>query len=409
MIASERPLSLLAFLLVPALAGLALSVLLAERQYTQQQARWVTQWLVPELERVVPPYWVTAEGVDNLAHIDTVYQQGRAYWAPFPAVANSRIAAIRGASDQTRAAAESGYILHFPQSRARLDMDHIGFFARPDTWLRLAGTTAAVLLAVALAVRLLPRPYSAGQRAALAAGLNRETLAHTGVARLFDREQQLPLMVRLLASGEADIELAVNVCRHDAAAQLATRCLDDQWPLEDVMTLLRDGMAQSRFPDPRGADPVWWRLLTQQHQYRPLEALAYSQQPDQLVLNPETASISVRGLTGSLSPKYFTFLAYLAARINHGEGPLPLPGKSGDIGLTEALATIYEDLPRSRDQNVFKDAMTGEDLNQIRSHLNRSIRSLIGNEALSCHYEVKSIGRKKQQVSYTLECDVLVR
>ena len=408
MTAFKRKLPILTVFLLSALLGMVLGVVLASRQHAQLQQHWVTQWLLPELERVVPPYWITPDGVDNFASIDSVYRQGMAYWKPFRVVANITLANLREVGDPVWVAPGDGYLLNFPGSIAQLALAQDSLLEQPRSRLSLASLTAIVVVLLILAMWLLPRPYTARQRAAFAAGLPQVALADASVAELFEEERQLPLLTRLLTNGMDSVDVAVAACRNTAAVRLARSCLDRQWALEDVLALLRDGLAQGSFPAPDGADYAWWQLLTQQHHQSPLVALANSQQPAELVLEPDMASISIRGLTGHLSPKNFAVLVYLARRLQCGQGPLPLPEKAGDPELTQALAAIYADLPRSRDENVFNLDITGEDLNQIRSHINRSIKTLIGDATLSRHYEVQSVGRKKQQVSYTLGCDVRV-
>jgi hypothetical protein len=147
-------------------------------------------------------------------------------------------------------------------------------------------------------------------------------------------------------------------------------------------------------------------VLTAMHGMTALGALKGSQLPKQMVLDVDSCNVTIRGLEAKIAPKNFALLLYLARRKEAGRGPLHRPSKAGDSELTEALSTIYRDLPRARDEDIFSRNITGEDLGQMISHLNRSIKEIIGDEDQAVFYEVMSEGKKKGKISYELFCHV---
>jgi hypothetical protein len=403
---SKRMRTLLIFTL-PVLIGFGCGVLLAQKDHSRLQEQWATKWLVKEIERVVPSYWIEPDRVANFNQISTVHQEAMAYWAPFPAVAGASLTSITTGETPGQTTRRGQHLLTFPDSTAIVTTALPSFLGTMQARSGLAIATISCLFLAGLAIRLFPRPYTAAQTTAINGGLPLSALYDPHIERLFKKEIRLPLLARLLSVKESDTDIAVEACTNEDAAKLAQHCLDTGWEVDDVYTILRAARDEPSYPDAIPSDYDWWKLLTATHGQSELEALRNSQKPRLMSLDGESRTTDIRGLSGQVPPKSFALLVYFAQRKKAGKEPLNRPAKAGDPKLKQELAEIYEHLAGSSNKkNVFSQDITGDELGQMISHLNASIKKLIADDQLATFYEVQSEGKKHGEKYYELQCPV---
>jgi len=405
-VSSRRSRGLLIFIL-PTIIGIAFGIWLAEKKHHSLQDRWSTNWLVKEMERVVPSYWVGADETAYLGEINNSYEKAAEYWTPYRAIAGTNLVSVTREIRAKPSGNLRGYPLSLPEGAAIVTIESPPFLGDTEREITLVAVILFCMVLVWLAIKFLPKPYSSLQKKAINAGLPLNALSDSRIAKIFDREIRLPLLTELLKTQHSDPQVVALTCSNESAAKLAQQCINNKWVIADIYKLLRDALEASRFPESTGLHYEWWKLLVTKHGILPLDALIESEKPRLMTLDIDRRTIEIKGISGRIPPKSFALLVYFALKKNANKEPLARPSKAGDEILTEELASIYADLPGSANKkDIFTTPITGEELGQMNAHLNTSIKNLVEDDNLAAFYEVQSEGIKHGEKSYQLMCSV---